>query len=63
VNKKFESVKQPGLFYWAEFDDFTECWIVVSQASGGYPVTEACDDWFSEFEDAATRAQELAEEK
>jgi hypothetical protein len=57
---KHESVKQRGLFFWAEpVGDESGSWMVVSQAEG-YPGTEAWDDWFAYQKDADDIAQMLA---
>lgn len=62
--KKYQSKTQPGLFFWAERNptvrgSTVESWSVVSQV-GGYPATEAHDDWFANFADADEIAQKLA---
>ena len=61
---KFQSVAQPGLYFWAEqIEQFspneTPCFAVIAQADG-YPATEAYDDWFMLRSDAEQMAQQLA---
>lgn len=61
---KFESVAQPGLYFWAEQTEqftpnSTPCFAIIAQADG-YPATEACDDWFMTRADAEEVARQLA---
>ncbi len=60
IAKKHESKSQPGLFIWAE-QDGPSTWIVFQQVKG-FPATEACDDWFGNFNDADAVAKQLANE-
>lgn len=63
--RKHASVKQSGLYFWAETTDpqglfgGPPSFMVVSQAEG-FPATEAWDDWFAKWDDADKMAQRLA---
>lgn len=62
--RKYESVSQPGVFFWAEEDRLggaTPSFGVVAQA-GGFPATAAHDDCFTRFKDADEVARALAQE-
>ncbi len=58
--KKYESVEQHGLFYWAtDFGCEPQAFMVVGQAEGSDP-TQAHGDCFKNFKDADEIAQKLA---
>ena len=63
MTTKYESRKQPGLYYWAEGQtiDGVTTYSVVAQANG-YPASEAHDDWFVDFATADAVAKQLANE-
>lgn len=62
--KKYESISQPGAYYWAEktIDKLNDHWAVISKVEG-YPATEAWDDWFMREEDADDIARRLANDE
>lgn len=62
--KRFESVSEPGVFFWAQRQEPTRgvgpvCWIVVS-GGAGVQTTEAHDDWLCSESDALEIAAMLA---
>ena len=61
--KKFESLTQKGLFFWAEripgSFGVQDCFSVIGQAEG-YPATEACDSWLANEKDAEEIAEKLS---
>ena len=63
---KYASPTQPTLRFWAQdnreaMPGSVPSFCVEAQVDG-LPVSEACDDWFANFEDADQMAQQLAVE-
>lgn len=60
--EKFESALEPGIYYWAEFNERFKSWVIMFGPDYDDGV-EGYSDWFPNKKDAEDIARQLANDE